>query len=122
MSTRPFFLLILLFPLFLYGQVLTVYRLGPGESITVDGKLTEAAWYRADSIPNLTMVEPDEGALPTQRTVVRVLVDATHLYIGVRCYDDHPEQITVFSKIRDSRMYSEDRIKFVFDTNLDGRT
>ncbi len=122
MSKRPFFLLILLFPLFLYGQVLTVYRLGPGESITVDGKLTEAAWYRADSIPNLTMVEPDEGALPTQRTVVRVLVDATHLYIGVRCYDDHPEQITVFSKIRDSRMYSEDRIKFVFDTNLDGRT
>ncbi len=122
METKSFVIVILLFPLILQAQVLTAYQLKPGETISVDGKLTESAWYRADSIANLTMVEPDEGALPSQRTVVRVITDATHLYIGVRCYDTHPDQITVFSKIRDSWMGSEDRIKFVFDTNLDGRT
>ncbi len=122
MKWTTFWFIILIFPVFLTAQTLSVYTLQPGERITLDGHLREPAWFRADSIANLTMVEPDEGAPPTQRTVVRVLADATHLYIGVRCYDDQPQRITVFSKMRDSWMGSEDRIKLVFDTNLDRRT
>ncbi len=122
MKSLTFWCIYLIVPLMVFAQELPVYTLSPGEHIHLDGHLKEAAWFRADSIANLTMVEPDEGAPPTQRTVVRVLADATHLYIGIRCYDTHPDKIIVFSKIRDSWMGSEDRIKLVFDTNLDRRT
>ncbi len=104
------------------GQKLSVYTLKPTERVTLDGALREPFWMHADSIPQLTMVEPEEGAVPTQRTVVRVLADPSHLYIGIRCYDTEPDKITVFSKIRDASMRSEDYVKFVLDTNLDGRS
>ncbi len=107
---------------FAHGQSLAVYQLNTEETIRLDGRLDEAAWMRADSIDRLTMVEPDEGRKAGQRTIVRVLADSRHVYVGVRCYDDRPDKIISYSKIRDSGMRSEDRIKLVFDTYLDQRS
>ncbi len=87
-----------------------------------DGVVDEACWRSADSISNLTMVEPVEGGTPTFRTVVRVLATEKEIILGIVCYDDHPDKIVSFSKAKDSYLRGEDYIKFAFDTYLDGRT
>ena len=90
------------------------------KAIILDGDLSDSLWATADSIDNLKMVEPNENLAPTYRTVVKLLVDNENIYIGVKCFDNS-SKITAYSKARDSRLRSEDYIKFVFDTYLDQR-
>ena len=52
--------------------------------IRLDGRLDESAWMAADSITDLTQVEPHEGGPPSGRTTVRVLVEADAIVIGVQ--------------------------------------
>jgi hypothetical protein len=59
-------------------------RTGP---ITIDGRLDEPDWARAEPITTFRQTDPTEGAPATQRTDVRILYDATALYIGARMYD-----------------------------------
>jgi hypothetical protein len=56
-------------------------------TITVDGKLDEAAWAKATPITDFHQQNPNEGSLPAQRTEVRVLYDERAIYIGARLYD-----------------------------------
>jgi hypothetical protein len=56
-------------------------------SITIDGKLDEAAWAKATPITDFHQQQPNEGAAPAQRTEVRVLYDERAIYIGARMYD-----------------------------------
>ncbi|HEV7389339.1 MAG TPA: DUF5916 domain-containing protein [Gemmatimonadaceae bacterium] len=56
-------------------------------SISVDGKLDEAAWSRATPITEFRQQQPREGAPASERTEVRVLYDERALYIGARMYD-----------------------------------
>ncbi len=88
--------------------------------IVFDGILNEPFWNDADSINGLTMVEPTEGSLPSKKTVVKILANEEKIFVGVVCYDN-PNEITAFSKGRDQSLYSEDYVKFVFDTYCDKR-
>ncbi len=90
------------------------------QSIVLDGELKDSIWTIANSIDNLRMVEPNENSTPTHRTIIKLLVDEENIYIGVKCFDN-ATKITSYSKARDSRLRSEDYIKFVFDTYLDQR-
>lgn len=89
--------------------------------IILDGMPSENSWLLADSITELTMVEPREHETPTYPTVVRVLADKKHLYFGIICYDDDPADIVAFTKARDARLENEDNIKIVLDPYFDGR-
>jgi hypothetical protein len=91
-------------------------------TIRLDGRLDEAAWSAADSITALTQVEPREGERPTGRTVLRILASVDELIIGVRADDPDAAAITAFSRQRDADLDSEDHIRLVFDTFLDGRS
>ncbi len=51
----------------------------------IDGQIEEV-WYHADSITDFVQSNPDQGAEPTERTVVWVLQDNNNLYIAFRCY------------------------------------
>ncbi len=93
-----------------------------GGDIHLDGLFEEAAWTTAETIPNLTMIEPSQGDEPTGRTTVRVLVRPTELFIGVVCEDPEPDSIVTFTKQRDGSLRNEDNIKIVLDTFLDGRS
>lgn len=95
---------------------------GVGLSIRVDGRLDEPAWSGADSIPALTQVEPNTGAAPVYRTVVKVVTTSDALVIGVRASDGEPSRIVSFARERDASLESEDHIKIVLDTYLDGRS
>lgn len=98
-------------------------RIGSSTSkIRLDGKLDEPAWSTADSIAGLTETEPNEGAPPSGRTVVRVVADGAALIIGIRADDPDAARITSFARSRDADLGSEDHIKLIFDTYLDGRS
>ncbi len=88
--------------------------------LILDGILTEPFWNKADSINGLRMVEPKENAVPTKKTVVKILADKEKLIIGIICFDN-PVKITAFSKGRDQDLGSEDYIKIVLDTYRDKR-
>ena len=62
-------------------------RLDPGENITVDGVLAEAAWDRAEPAGEFVQQEPSEGGAPTERTDVFVVYSQDYLYIGAMLYD-----------------------------------
>jgi Domain of unknown function (DUF5916) len=100
--------------------VLRIGRLG--ERSRLDGRLDEPEWAAADSIASLTEVEPREGGMPAGRTVVRVLADGANLVFGIRADDPAPDRITSFARVRDADLTSEDHIKLVLDTYLDGRS
>ncbi len=90
--------------------------------LSLDGILDEPAWASADAIPSLTMYEPVEGDELGGSTTVRVLANSRTIVVGVICEDPVGSGIVSFSKARDSELRSEDHVKFILDTFLDGRT
>ncbi len=90
--------------------------------IRIDGRLTEPAWSRADSITDLSQVEPIEGSKPSAKTMVRVLTTGDAIIIGVRADDAESSRIVAFARQRDATLDSEDHIKIVLDTYMDGRS
>ncbi len=97
-------------------------QIGAADNVRVDGILDEPFWGKTRPIGDLTMVEPDEGAPPSERTEVRVSASVSALYIGIMCYDSSPDRIVSYTMQRDAELRSEDHIKLVFDTFLNGRT
>jgi hypothetical protein len=53
--------------------------------IAVDGRLNEADWERAEPFSAFVQIFPGDGVAPSEPTQVRVLLGATHLYVGIRC-------------------------------------
>ena len=92
------------------------------QGIRLDGELREAAWHAADSIAALTQVEPRQGDAPSARTVIRVVTTADAIVFGVRA--DNPPGVgsVAFARQRDAVLDSEDYVKIVLDTYLDGRS
>lgn len=91
-------------------------------ALRLDGVLDEPAWSATDSIPSLTQIEPQEGAAPAVRTVVRVIAEADALVFGIRA--DYPPGVGVvsFARQRDAGLTDQDHAKLVLDTYLDGRS
>jgi len=89
--------------------------------VTIDGRINEAAWAAATPITELVQSTPDEGKPPSQRTEVRILYDASAIYIGARMYDSLGARgIRSALARRDQVMNGDnnltsDRIAFVFD-------
>jgi hypothetical protein len=55
------------------------------QPIAVDGRLDDAAWAAAPVTTAFTQHFPDEGALPSEPTGVRVLYDDNALYVAIDC-------------------------------------
>jgi hypothetical protein len=90
--------------------------------LRLDGRLDEAVWSTADSIDGLTETEPQQGGTPNGRTIVKVLANESSLVFGIRATDPEPERIVSYAKARDAGLGSEDHVKIVLDTFLDGRS
>ena len=97
-------------------------RLNPGETIRVDGVLSEAAWERARPASDFVQQDPDLGEPATERTEVRILFTEGALYIGVICFDSEPDQVMGNTMQRDASLVSDDRFRWTIDTYLDGRS
>ncbi|MEK6649743.1 MAG: DUF5916 domain-containing protein, partial [Bacteroidota bacterium] len=87
----------------------------------IDGIINEPAWRLAPAITEFSQYDPIEGALPTQRTDIRILYDDDALYIGATMYDTNPAGIVARLARRDDEIES-DFISFRLDTYNDHQT
>ena len=83
------------------------------EEIWQDGTLLADTWRQVD---------PVEGAAPSQRTEIRLMRDSRNLYVGVRCFDDHPDEIIARAMIRDGNISADDNVLMVLDPKRNLRT
>ncbi len=88
----------------------------------LDGVLDEPAWAEADAIRSLTGVIPDEGSLPSEPTIVRVLADPAALVIGILCRDSRPDGIVSRTMDRDASLDGQDHVHVVLGPFRDGRS
>jgi len=91
------------------------------EPIRVDGILDEPAWSRAVPIGPLIQSDPKQGAPATEDTEVRVLFDASTLYLGIACRDREPKAIVATQLARDANLEVDDRVVVVLDPFFDHR-
>lgn len=89
--------------------------------VTIDGVLDDEAWADAVVVDSFRQVNPVEGALPSERTELRVLYDGENLYIGIRMYDSNPGALIARQMVLDSDMRGDDRINIYLDTFDDQR-
>jgi hypothetical protein len=67
----------------------------------LDGTLRDPLWQSAKPIADFRQREPHEGAIPTEKTEVRVLYTQNAVYFGVRCFDSEPSRIIATELRRD---------------------
>lgn len=96
------------------GTLLRLQRVQGG--IEVDGRLTESAWTRLDTLP-MVAYKPIGGAPPSERTVFRIGYDDRYLYVGAELYDD-PDAV-VFNTFTRDRWANDDLIEVVIDSYND---
>lgn len=75
--------------------------------IRLDGLLTDSAWATAPTLGALRQREPLEGTEATEATEVRVLHDASTLYVGILARDRDPDAIIARILARDKVMEPE---------------
>lgn len=116
-----FFLLVLTVPLAAQNGDKVIFAERIQGSISIDGLLDEPDWQRAQPVNDFVQYDPDEGAEPTERSVVLVMYDDNALYIGAILYDSNPRGIVGQLSRRD-RYTHADRFEVLIDSNLDRLT
>jgi len=82
----------------------------------IDGKLDDAVWKDAAFVDDFHQTSPTNGAVPTERTVVRVTYDDEYLYISANLQDSEPTAIQAKQLIQGKTFYSDDRFWVTLDS------
>ncbi len=83
----------------------------------IDGVISPGEWDGAAHSDALTMVEPIEGGVPTERTEFWVTYDPDTIYIAVRSHDSAGAAgVRAYSMQHDQDNGSDDLVRIVFDT------
>lgn len=90
--------------------------------IDLDGVLDEPAWAVAKPATDFVQWEPHPGEPASARTEARFLYDDRNLYVGVWCYDPHPEGIIVNELKEDFAGQEGDGFTLFLDTINDHRS
>lgn len=90
------------------------------EPIIIDGRLDEVAWSRIEPL-QMVGFEPDAGAEPSERTVVRVAYDDRFLYVAADMGIADGSEPTVNTFTRD-RWANDDLLEVVIDSFNDNET
>lgn len=85
------------------------------ESITIDGRLAEPAWQRAEPITEIVQKDPDRGQPISHDTVVYVAYDDVALYVAAICYQ--PRDTT---RVQNLRRDFSDNDNDLFGIAIDG--
>ncbi|TVR59254.1 MAG: hypothetical protein EA422_15300 [Gemmatimonadales bacterium] len=91
------------------------------EPIVIDGRMDEAAWDLAIPVGHFVQGVPDLGMPATQPTVVRILYDDTHLYLGVVNYDSEMDRLMIAGLEHDFSPGAGDLFAVSIDPFLDRR-
>lgn len=88
----------------------------------IDGVIDPVEWQDATRLDEFIQFEPFNGTPATQPTLVYLLYNNTHIFIGVHAHDDDPAQITARLTRRDDDLKNDDSIWIFLDTFFDHRT
>ena len=81
----------------------------------IDGILENPIWEKGAVLNTFTQYEPQEGASPSEKTVVYIGYDKKNLYIAFHCYDSNPKGIRACLTQRDS-VFGDDDVTIYLDT------
>lgn len=84
------------------------------EPITLDGELSESAWFTSSPARDFWQYFPDDSTRAPVRTEIYMLFDDKNLYIGAICHSNGNEYV-VPSLRRDFRAGGNDNITFLLD-------
>jgi len=98
-----------------------IYAKRLASPIHIDGKLIEPFWKQIEGFENFIQQEPIEGALPSERTVVKIAYDDNALYIAARMFDSSPDSIIARLSRRDN-LENSDFFAVAFDPYHDKRS
>ncbi|MGD8535974.1 MAG: DUF5916 domain-containing protein, partial [Candidatus Aminicenantes bacterium] len=123
MNFKKFFLLTIFFllslPLFSFasedGNNYSIKVPEFTDSPKIDGRLENPIWEKGAVLRSFTQYEPQEGAQPSEKTVVYIGYDKKNLYIAVHCFDSNPKGIRACLTKRDS-VYGDDDVTIYLDT------
>jgi hypothetical protein len=90
-------------------------------AIKLDGTFDERAWDNVPAVSDFRQREPKDGGDPTYKTDVRVVYDASNLYVAVRAHDPEPHKLIGLRTRRDTSSPS-DWIRVMIDSFHDKRT
>ena len=84
-------------------------------SQVIDGLVDSDEW---DSIVPLEVLQkvPDAGAMPSQKTEIRMTYDDLNIYLSCRSFDEHPELIVANTKKRDDFTENTEWCGFLIDS------
>jgi uncharacterized protein DUF5916/cellulose/xylan binding protein with CBM9 domain len=116
------YLFILMSTGFLFGQQAPYHPLRIKNSITLDGKLSESEWQQAEVESDFMQYDPTAGAEPSEKTELRMMYNDQYLYVGLRAFDHHPDQIVRYALQRDFETGNDDGFAFVIDMYNDKST
>ena len=90
--------------------------------LKIDGQLDEEVYRSVPAAGDFIMQEPREGEEASEKTDIWVLFDGENLYIGARCWDDHPERWVVTELRHDNNNIIEnENLSVSLDTLHDRR-
>lgn len=93
-----------------------------GTDFQLDGMITESFWLGVPTLEKFTMVEPNEGGISSERTIVKIAANSKQIVFGIECQVSDPSTIVSFSKRRDADLAREDHIRIVLDPFQDGQS
>lgn len=88
------------------------------QSPMIDGRLDELAWGLASPSSSFVQKFPQQAALPSELTTVRVLYDKSTIYIGIHCIQEHAPIVARLAR-RDQPVES-DWVQINIDTKNNG--
>lgn len=91
------------------------------KDLQIDGMLNDLVWHSAPTGTNFISRSPLDGAEPSFSTIFKILYDNEYLYVGIRAYDDKPDQIIGNLTRRDEYTIS-DWLYVSIDSFNDNRT
>ena len=94
------------------------------QEITIDGRLDEEAWQRAEPAKDFTQSgrSPNPGYPASQQTEVRFLYDAENLYVGAICWEKDVANMIVNGLKRDYTTNQGDEVGMLIDSLNDDRS
>ena len=96
------------------GPVIAV-KLAAGETVRMDGTLSDAVWQRAPVHKDFVQREPNYGQPTPYETHVQVAYDDRYLYVGVTALDPHPELIREEPVRHDLLLRTQDHVVIYID-------
>lgn len=97
-------------------EAIHVLRLTDAEPITLDGRLDEPFWSRAESLQSFHQVDPEPSDSPPVKTEARFASNAETLYVAIAAHDPDPSALVAPLSRRDDLAFKQDRVTIYIDS------